>query len=221
MRLKKYLIALVLAFIPVFAFCEAFYENADGCTWNYLAGSKYGEIKFPKDLKCISLSTNQTYITPNTNVNVTRGKYQVYANRPDNGNEDVLGYDLNEKLYFFVQILPDGKEEGPFEYNQFTYKGKKTDFHTGRDNCEENYKTWTIYSKTQFVTYTGLNNSYYDVKGMYLDQLGSSSINIRFQVASWINVKRGTKNDRNDREKTIIGNSVNITFYVCKPGTIE
>ena len=116
MVLKKYLFVLVLVFLPVLAFCESFYENADGCTWNYTTSSDYGEIKFPKDLNCISLSTNQAFITSNTSVNVTRGAYKVYADRPKGWKNDVLGCDLNEKLYFFVQILPDGTEEGPFEY---------------------------------------------------------------------------------------------------------
>ena len=120
MRLKKKLFALVLVFIPVLAFCDEFYEKADGCYWHYTTSDSYGEIKFPKDLKCISLSTNQTYITPNTSVDVTRKSYNVYAYRPSGWGRDVLGYDLNEKLYFFVQILPNGTEEGPFEYIEFS-----------------------------------------------------------------------------------------------------
>ena len=224
MVLKKYLFVLVLVSLPVLAFCEAFYENADGCTWNYTTSSDYGEIKFPKDLNCISLSTNQAFITPNTSVNVTRGAYKVYADRPKGWKNDVLGCDLNEKLYFFVQILPNGTEEGPFEYDQFKdRRGNKTDFfnHSDPDSFEESEYTWTFKFQTQTVTYEGLKKSYKNgtfSKG--LDQLGASSINIRFQVASWINVKRGTKGDRNDRDHTIIGNSANITFYVCEPGTI-
>ena len=227
MRLKNYLLTLVLVFLPVLAFCEAFYENADGCSWHYETSSKYGEIKFPQNLNCISLSTNQSYITPNTSVNVIRGSYKVYAKEPDCLACDVLGYDLDEKLYFFVQILPDGKEEGPFEYNQFKDKrGQKADFYNGRDKCEENSMTWPINSTTQTVTYSGLNLSYSHTPGKSkkLDELGASSINIRFQVASWINVKRGYGDDgskhRQDRDHTIKGNSANITFYVCEPGEI-
>ena len=165
MKLKKYISALVLVLIPILAFCEAKYENADGCTWHYTTSDSYGEIKFPKDLKCISLSTNQTYITPNTSVNVTRKSYNVYAYRPSGFGRDVLGYDLNEKLYFFVQILPNGTEEGPFEYIEFKDKrGNKTDFYTGRDRCEETSRDWSINANTKTVTYDGLDLSYFDIK---------------------------------------------------------
>ncbi len=226
MRLKKYLFVFVLVFIPVLAFCDEFYEKADGCYWHYTTSDSYGEIKFPKNLKCTSLSTNQTYITSNTNVDVTRGTYEVYAKTPGGGLNTVGGYDLEERLYFYVQILPDGTEEGPFEYDQFKdNRGNKTDFYTGSSRNGGDSKKWSIKAVTKTVTYEGLKQSYKGgTKGKLLDQLGASSINIRFQVASWINVLRGYGGEdskhRHDKQHTIIGNSVNITFYVCKPGTI-
>lgn len=210
MKLKKHLLALVLTIFPILTFGE-------NCYTSFNKGNRWGEILFPKSQSCISFSANQSYITSNTFVKVTRGWYQVYANRPDNGNEDVLGCELRETLYFYVQVLPDGKEEGPFEYKFSDDDGY---FFNYSDGMEENHHTWTFDVKAKIITLAGLNASYSNDKKKDLSDLEAAAINIRLQLGSWINVKRGTKRNRNDRALSIKGNPVDIKLYRCVPGEI-
>lgn len=210
MKLKKHLLALVLTIFPILTFGE-------NCYTSFNNGNRWGEILFPKSQSCISFNANQSYITSNTRIMVTRGMYQVYANRPDNGNEDILGCELRETLYFYVQVLPDGKEEGPFEYKFSDDDGY---FFNYSDGMEENHHTWTFNAKTKRITYAGLEASYYAKKQTHLDALNAAAINIRLQLGSWINVKRGTKRNRNDRALSIKGNPVDIKLYRCVPGEI-
>lgn len=224
MSLIKKLLVLVLVTLPILAHCDKWdelYYNASNCySWYLPNGNGYGYVKFPTSQSCISLGVDKSYITPGSFLTLTRDKYYVSANRPGGGSNKVGGYELEEILYFFVNTLPDGKEEGPFVYTG--YLGNETDkFSYYSDDHQWDEAFWTINKKNNTITYAGLNNSFYNKKKKNLSDIKSTAINIRFQVVSKIHINRGYGNkNRNDADLSIKGGDVNVQFYNCDPGQI-
>lgn len=221
MELKRFFLGLVLAFIPVLSYCDGSYENASNCYSWFDPKKSGGYIHFPDNKSCISLSADLPYITPKTSIVLTRGSYSISASKPGGGANKVRGCDLREILYFFVKPLPDGTEEGPFVYQWNDGEDLFSYYH---DSEKKDDVIWSFYPKKQTIDYDKLNASYYKVAEKKLDELGYSSVSIRFQIVSWLKIYRGYGDDessnRQDKEMSIKGSSTNITFYTCESGRI-
>lgn len=213
MKVKNWLLAIVLMIMPIIAYCHEL-DDAYDCKFEWSASSNSSKITFPSDKDCYQTSVSNDYLTENSFISLTRGAYK-YRSYSSVGN---CGDKIEEILYFTVKS--NSGTYGPYKWNE-----KITDFDYKPPYNFDNDYVGSQSSKSLTIAYSTLDKIFLQGAQKHLNTLGEK-VTVTFQVLTNVKIYRGSCHEKENKRKeydrsfTVKGKPVSIQLLHCASGEI-